>query len=119
MLAGRSAASAARAEQAGMVAVADERALLDGAEFFLSILPPGEAEGLARRLAPALTAMPKKPVYLDCNAVSPQTAIRIGEILSPDRRRITSTPGSSAGRRGPATARRSTPRARSRRGAAA
>jgi putative dehydrogenase len=83
LLTGRSAASAARAEQAGMIAVADERALLDGAQFFLSILPPGEAEGLARRLAPALTAMPKKPVYLDCNAVSPQSAMRIGEILSP------------------------------------
>ena len=83
LLAGRSAASAARAEQAGMIAVADEGALLDGAQFFLSILPPGEAEGLARRLAPALTALAAKPVYLDCNAVSPQSAIRIGEILGP------------------------------------
>jgi 3-hydroxyisobutyrate dehydrogenase-like beta-hydroxyacid dehydrogenase len=65
-----------------MIAVADERALLEGADFFLSILPPGEAPPLARRLAPTLEALDHKPVYLDCNAVSPQTAIRIGEVIA-------------------------------------
>ena len=83
LLSGRSPSSAERARAAGMVAAADERALLEGADFFLSILPPGEAEPLARRLAPALAALDRKPVYIDCNAVSPQTAIRIGEIIAP------------------------------------
>jgi L-threonate 2-dehydrogenase len=83
LLAGRSAKSAERARAAGMEPAADEHALLAGADFFLSILPPGEAEALASRLAPALTALDKKPVYVDCNAVSPQTAIRIGEIIAP------------------------------------
>jgi len=83
LLSGRSPTSAERARAAGMVAAADERALLEGADFFLSILPPGEAEPLARRLAPTLAALGRKPVYLDCNAVSPQTAIRIGEIIAP------------------------------------
>ncbi|HKM74269.1 MAG TPA: DUF1932 domain-containing protein [Stellaceae bacterium] len=83
LLSGRSPASAERARAAGMVGTADERALLEGADFFLSILPPGEAEPLARRLAPTLAALDRKPVYLDCNAVSPQTAIRIGEIIAP------------------------------------
>src|SRR5712691_11427904 len=83
LLSGRSPASAERAKAAGMVAAANERELLSGAEFFLSILPPGEAEPLARRLAPALTALERKPVYIDCNAVSPQTAVRIGEIIAP------------------------------------
>ena len=82
LLSGRSPASAERARAAGMIAAADERALLDGADFFLSILPPGEAEPLARRFAPTLAALDRKPVYLDCNAVSPQTAIRIGEIIA-------------------------------------
>src|SRR5579863_1017965 len=83
LLAGRSAASAERARAAGMQAMADERALLDGADFFLSILPPGEAEAIARRLAPALTALAKKPIYVDCNAVSPQTALRVAAIVAP------------------------------------
>jgi 3-hydroxyisobutyrate dehydrogenase-like beta-hydroxyacid dehydrogenase len=83
LLSGRSAASAERARAAGMEAAADQRALLTGADFLLSILPPGEAEPLARRLAPALSALPRKPVYVDCNAVSPQTAIRVGEIVAP------------------------------------
>jgi 3-hydroxyisobutyrate dehydrogenase-like beta-hydroxyacid dehydrogenase len=83
LLSGRSEASAARAKAAGMAAAADERELLSGADFFLSILPPGEAEPLARKLAPTLTALDKKPVYVDCNAVSPQTAMRIGKIIAP------------------------------------
>ena len=83
LLSGRSPASAERARAAGMVAATDARGLLEGADFFLSILPPGEAEPLARRLAPTLAALDTKPVYLDCNAVSPQTAIRIGEIIAP------------------------------------
>jgi 3-hydroxyisobutyrate dehydrogenase-like beta-hydroxyacid dehydrogenase len=83
LLSGRSAKSAERAGAAGMEPAADEHTLLSGADFFLSILPPGEAEALARRLAPALTALAKKPVYVDCNAVSPQTVIRIGEIVAP------------------------------------
>jgi 3-hydroxyisobutyrate dehydrogenase-like beta-hydroxyacid dehydrogenase len=83
LLSGRSRASAERAEKAGMIAAANERELLTGADFFLSILPPGEAEALAQRLAPALKALDRKPVYVDCNAVSPQTAIRIGEIIAP------------------------------------
>ena len=83
LLSGRSPESAERARAAGMVAAASERDLLAGADFFLSILPPGEAEPLARHLAPTLAALDRKPVYLDCNAVSPQTAIRIGEIIAP------------------------------------
>lgn len=82
-LAGRSAASAARAERARMLPAADDDALIDGADFFLSICPPGEAVALARRLVPALTRARKKPVYVDCNAVSPATALEIGKVLEP------------------------------------
>jgi 3-hydroxyisobutyrate dehydrogenase-like beta-hydroxyacid dehydrogenase len=83
LLSGRSRTSAERAKAAGMAAAANERELLAGADFFLSILPPGEAEALAQHLAPALKALDRKPVYIDCNAVSPQTAIRIGEVVTP------------------------------------
>src|SRR3954469_20055587 len=80
---GRSPASPDRARAAGMQPAADEKALLAGADFFLSILPPGEAESIARQLAPALSALDKKPVYVDCNAVSPQTAERVAAIVAP------------------------------------
>ncbi len=43
----------------------------------LSIVPPGDALGLAERLAPALSASTIKPVYVDCNAVNPATVSRI------------------------------------------
>lgn len=79
-LAGRSEASAARAKEAGMVAVGD--AQLTEADFLLSIVPPGEAVALARRLAPTLRAANKKTVYVDCNAVSPPTAQEIADIVA-------------------------------------
>jgi putative dehydrogenase len=78
-LAGRSAASAERARAAGMIA-ASERELAD-ADFFLSIVPPGEALALARRLAPVLTAANRKPIYVECNAVSPQTMLQIADVI--------------------------------------
>jgi 3-hydroxyisobutyrate dehydrogenase-like beta-hydroxyacid dehydrogenase len=79
-LAGRSAASAARAEKAGMRAVDDAR--LMQADLFLSIVPPGEALALARRFAPLLERANKKPLYVDCNAVNPQTMNRIAEVVT-------------------------------------
>jgi putative dehydrogenase len=79
-LAGRSEASAARARESGMVAVGD--AQLSEADFLLSIVPPGDALALARRLAPTLRASNKKTVYVDCNAVSPPTAQEIAEVIA-------------------------------------
>lgn len=78
-LAGRSEASIARARGAGMKDVA-ERELME-ADFLLSILPPGEALSLARRLAPLLAGTNRKPVYVDCNAVSPATMTAIADVV--------------------------------------
>lgn len=77
---GRSAASAARAAAAGMraVPIAD----LAAADAFLSILPPDQAEATAATLAPILAAAPKPPLYADCNAISPQTMLRIATLLA-------------------------------------
>ncbi len=83
LLSGRSAESAERARAAGMKPAPDERALLEGADFFLAILPPSEVENLARRLAPTLSALAEKPVYVDCNAISPETATRVAAIVEP------------------------------------
>jgi L-threonate 2-dehydrogenase len=80
-LTNRSAASAGRAAAAGLEATSD--AEITGADFLLSIVPPREAVGLAERLAPALATANRKPVYVDCNAVSPATAIRVAGIIEP------------------------------------
>ncbi|HEY1311814.1 MAG TPA: DUF1932 domain-containing protein [Pseudolabrys sp.] len=78
-LTGRSEASAKRARAAGMTAVAD--AQLTEADFLMSIVPPGDALGLAKRLADVLMAANKKPVYVECNAVSPRTMLEIADVI--------------------------------------
>jgi 3-hydroxyisobutyrate dehydrogenase-like beta-hydroxyacid dehydrogenase len=80
-LQGRSKSSAVRAQRAGLAVAESDEALVAAADFVLSIVPPGEAVGLARRLAPALKQAPGRPVYVDCNAISPKTAERIGGLL--------------------------------------
>ena len=78
-LAGRSEASASRAKAAGMTDASD--ADIAAADVILSIVPPGEALALAQRLAPALTAASRKPVYVDCNAVNPDTVKKIAAAI--------------------------------------
>jgi 3-hydroxyisobutyrate dehydrogenase-like beta-hydroxyacid dehydrogenase len=79
-LMGRSEESVRRAREAGMQAV-EERALAE-ADFLLSIVPPGDALNLARRLTPTLTAANRKPVYVECNAVSPATMQKIADLVA-------------------------------------
>lgn len=79
-LTGRSEDSAKRAREAGMQA-AEDRALAE-ADFLMSIVPPGEALALAQRLAPLLSAANSKPVYVECNAVSPATMLKIADVVT-------------------------------------
>jgi 3-hydroxyisobutyrate dehydrogenase-like beta-hydroxyacid dehydrogenase len=79
-LKGRSQASAERAKAAGMAPVED--AEIAQADYVLSIVPPKEALPLAERLAPSLSAANKKPLYVDCNAVSPETAEKIAAVIA-------------------------------------
>ena len=79
-LAGRSAASARRAEVARMRPVSD--AELASADIILSIVPPGEALLFAERMAPHLKAVATKPLFVDCNAVSPATVAKISKVVA-------------------------------------
>lgn len=79
-LSGRSPASAKRAAEAGMRIVDD--AELPSSDLILSIVPPGDALGLAERLSPVLRSGSRKPLYVDCNAVSPETAERIAGVIT-------------------------------------
>lgn len=80
-LEGRSAASAARAREAGM-----EDASLDSlaaCEFMLSIVPPAVAIDTAKRMTPALEQASVRPLYIDCNAINPDTVREIERTLEP------------------------------------
>jgi putative dehydrogenase len=79
-LAGRSEASAQRACAAGMRPVSEEEVV--AADFFLSIVPPGDALSLAEKLAPIIKRGNHKPVYVDCNAVNPKTAVHIADVIA-------------------------------------
>jgi 3-hydroxyisobutyrate dehydrogenase-like beta-hydroxyacid dehydrogenase len=68
--AGRSAATARRAREAGLEAVEDPRA----ADVILSICPPDRALELAR------SVQGFDGIYVDANAISPATARRIAEL---------------------------------------
>jgi L-threonate 2-dehydrogenase len=78
-LGGRSEASIARARDAGMHHRTD--AELAHADLFLSIVPPAQAEPVARHYAALFRDAGRCPVYVDCNAVSPRTVGRIADII--------------------------------------
>ncbi|MFL9827477.1 DUF1932 domain-containing protein [Rhodoplanes sp. SY1] len=84
-LAGRSAATAERARRAGLAVAATDAELVAGADLVLSIVPPGEAVAVAKRLRPELARLSEKPVYVDFNAVSPDTVRHIAAALAATR----------------------------------
>jgi L-threonate 2-dehydrogenase len=71
-LAGRSGATAERAKSAGVEAVDDET-LVARAEMVLSIVPPSVAPDTAERFLPLIERSEYRPIFIDCNAVAPQT----------------------------------------------
>jgi len=78
-LAGRSGASRALADKAGMEDAGSLAALVREADLVLSILPPSAAVELAGAVAAAMTATGATPTYADCNAVSPVTVRQAAE----------------------------------------
>ncbi len=81
-LAGRSAASRKRVEAAGIRTVDDVEALVFGADVVLSIVPPGQARNVAGQISGALAAAPRRPAFVDCNAVAPATMRAIATTLA-------------------------------------
>ncbi|MFF7189664.1 DUF1932 domain-containing protein [Streptomyces sp. NPDC008222] len=78
--AGRSPASAARADRFGLTPVATLRELLDRSDIVISLCPPAAAEDLARDVAEhGVTG-----VYVEANAINPERTQRIAALLEPD-----------------------------------
>lgn len=70
-LAGRSAASIARADNAGAIAVAP--GALGEADIILSVVPPAAAPRVAAECLTHLAEAAAPPLFIDCNAIAPQT----------------------------------------------
>ncbi|MEV2255906.1 DUF1932 domain-containing protein [Streptomyces sp. NPDC050147] len=78
--AGRSPASAARADQFGLTPVATLAELLDRSDIVISLCPPAAAEDLARDVAGHRFT----GVYVEANAINPERAQRIASCFGPD-----------------------------------
>lgn len=70
------------AREAGIEDVGSYEALVSEADAILAILVPAEALSAARRIAAALQETGRSLLYVDCNAVSPQTAREIGAVIT-------------------------------------
>lgn len=70
------------AAQAGLRDVGSLSAVIGEADMILSILPPAAASGLAHDVAKEMTASGKTPIYVDCNAIAPETTIAIGQTIT-------------------------------------
>ncbi|MEZ5763416.1 MAG: DUF1932 domain-containing protein [Xanthobacteraceae bacterium] len=80
-LAGRSAASEKRAKAAGTI-LTDDAGLIAEADMLLSIVPPAAAGATAERFLPLIEKAARKPVYIDCNAIAPQTLAEIAKLFA-------------------------------------
>lgn len=83
--AGRTHATAKRAELADLVAVPDVAQLARRAHLIISICPPHAAREVAGQVAAGLADRPDRPLFVEANAVAPATVGEIAALLGPDR----------------------------------
>ncbi|MEM7670497.1 MAG: DUF1932 domain-containing protein [Pseudomonadota bacterium] len=76
-LAGRSAATRALSEAAGIGDLGTLDATVAAADIILSILPPDRAVPQAEAVADAVRRTGATPAYIDCNAIAPPTAAQV------------------------------------------
>ncbi|HEX2828738.1 MAG TPA: DUF1932 domain-containing protein [Burkholderiales bacterium] len=81
-LAGRSERTAALAKEAGLTDAGSVRKVVETCDAVLSVMNPGSAVDAAREVAQAMRKTKKKLVYVDCNAIAPQTVKEIETLIS-------------------------------------
>lgn len=79
---GRSEATRQRAQASGFEDVGSLANVVAAADLILSIVPPEHALTQAELTARAMKDAGRMPLYADCNAVAPETAKRIGAIIT-------------------------------------
>ena len=80
-LTGRSDLTRLRAAEAGIRDAGSTEALVEGCSLLLSVLPPSEAVSIAEEVAGAMARTGARPVFAECNAIAPQTVVRIGTLI--------------------------------------
>lgn len=78
---GRSERTKALALSIGLKDAGSLDAVVEAASLVLSILPPAAALGQAENVAQAMNRTGAKPVYVDCNAISPATVLDIAAVM--------------------------------------
>lgn len=78
----RSQRTRALAQKAGIEAVSTYEQLVRDAGMILSILVPAQAGKAATTVAEALRTTGEQVVYVDCNAIAPATAKKLGKIIT-------------------------------------
>lgn len=78
---GRSQRTKGLAEKAGIESVPTYATLVTKADIILSILVPAEAVNAAEKVAAALKETGREILYVDCNAIAPETVREIGGII--------------------------------------
>lgn len=78
---GRSERTRKLAEAGNVEDLGDLDKAVEAADLILSILPPSSAVDQAKEVAAAMTRTGSTPVYVDCNAISPGTAMEVGDII--------------------------------------
>src|SRR5262245_58090889 len=71
-----------RASEAGIREVATYDEFVSQAGLILSVLVPAEASAAAEGVATAIRRTGARPVYADCNAISPASTSRVGRIVT-------------------------------------
>lgn len=80
-LAGRSERTRALAAAAEFEDLGSVQAVAAAADVILSIMPPDKALDAAREVAAAIKAAGAAPHYADCNAISPGTSKKVGDVI--------------------------------------
>ena len=81
-LEGRSEASRSRALEQGIVDVGSLDDVVTASDLILSILVPSEALAFTESVGESIVRTGSQVAFADCNAVSPVTGVKIGEIIS-------------------------------------
>ena len=81
VLSGRSELSHIRARRSNMIDLGSIQEMVSASDFIFSIMPPREAKNFAKEIADAIKVSDKPPVFVDCNAISPDTTLSIEAVI--------------------------------------